>query len=261
MKKKLIVILGFGLVLVIVAAVVLPLVFIDPLIKTAVEKAGPMVAKVETRLDGANVSLLSGKGTLKGLFVGNPAGFKSPFSVKAGEVTLAVNPGSLLADKVVVREIRLINPEVAFEGGPMNNNFSKILDNVTAFTGGASTNATTDPGPGKKLQVDELVVSGAKVTATTQLSSGRPVTLELPEIRLAGLGTGPEGITAGDLMAVLLKELSNRAMTAMGTELTKLGSAVVDQARQEATKSIEGATRDAQKKLEGILADPFKKRN
>lgn len=249
MKRKLI-LTGVVLVLLVTAAVViLPLVFIDPLIKAAIEKTSPVVAKVETKLDRADVSILSGKGTLKGLVVGNPDGFKTPYCLKASEITLAVNPGSLMSDKVVIRQIRLISPEIAFEGGLKENNLTKIHDNVLAFTGGFSTNASD---PSKKLQVDEFVVSGAKVTATTFLAGGQPVVLNLPDIRLTGLGTGPEGITAGNLMAVLLNEISSQTMAAIGPELSRLGASVVNTA-------VDNAVKDAQKKLGGLLADPFKK--
>ena len=47
--------------------------------------------------------------------------------------------------------------------------------------------------------MDEFTIAGARVTASTVLSSNQPVTLTLRDIHLTGLGTGPEGITAADL--------------------------------------------------------------
>jgi hypothetical protein len=47
--------------------------------------------------------------------------------------------------------------------------------------------------------VDEFTIAGARVTASTVLSSNQSVTLTLRDIHLTGLGTGPEGITAADL--------------------------------------------------------------
>ena len=48
-------------------------------------------------------------------------------------------------------------------------------------------------------QVDEFVISGAKLNVTASVLGGSSVTLPLPEIRLANLGQNPEGITAAEL--------------------------------------------------------------
>ena len=46
-------------------------------VKSAVETFGPDITQTEVRLEGANISPLNGTGVLKGLFIGNPKGFKS----------------------------------------------------------------------------------------------------------------------------------------------------------------------------------------
>ena len=245
MKKRLIWIVVAVLIVLVVLAVALPLIFIDPLVKKGVETVGPKVAKVAMKLEGAHISLFSGKGTLRGLFVGNPEGYKEPSAFTAGEITVAVQPSSLFSDKLIVRTVRIINPDITFEGGPKNNNFTKILENVQAFSGSGGTNdaKASSGGPSKKLQVDELTITGAKVNATTELSGGQPVTLTLPDIHLTALGTGPEGITASDLAAVLLKEVSGQTVAAMGQAISKLGAEAVNSAGKAANEAV-GKTAD-----------------
>ena len=71
---------------------------------------------------------------------------------------------------VIGRRGRVDAAEVTYEGGLGGNNLSKILDNVNAAAGGTKTddpNAPKDKKPGKKLQVDEFVVTGAKVKVVT----------------------------------------------------------------------------------------------
>ena len=255
MKKKLLIVLAMLFVVILAAVVILPLVYLDPLVVAGVARVGPAVAKVDTKLDSASISLLSGRGTLKGFFMGNPPGYQSPFSMKAGEITMAIQPKSLLADKVVVEEFHVFNPEIAMEGGLTDNNFTRIMANVQAFTG---TNQTTaDDSSTKKLQVNSIVISGAKVTATTVLAGGKPLTLTLPDIKLSNLGTGPEGITAAELSAAIFKELSDKTLGSLRENALKLGAAAVttalDQAGDEARKAAGKAVGDATKGLGDLL--------
>ena len=69
------------------------------------------------------------------MFVGNPEGYQTPSAIKLGDIALAVEPGSLLSDTLVVDEINIQAPEITFEGTLSGNNLSKILQNLEAATG------------------------------------------------------------------------------------------------------------------------------
>ena len=68
--------------------------------------------KVQVKLDSVNLSLLSGSGKVQGLIVGNPEGFKTPQAISVGAASLALQPASLLADKIVVESINVQAPEI-----------------------------------------------------------------------------------------------------------------------------------------------------
>src|SRR5262249_54056693 len=135
--------------------------FLDAAIKRGVETVGPMVAKVPIKLDGVNLSLLSGAGKVKGLVVGNPGGCKTPSAILTGVASLALQPGALFSDKVVIRSVNVQAPEITFETDLRANNLSKILANVQATTGGDTTTKPNEPAPkteskaSRKLQVDD----------------------------------------------------------------------------------------------------------
>jgi hypothetical protein len=64
----------------------------------------------------------------------------------------------------------------------------KIERNLNDYTGGSST-APRSPAPfsspakaARKLQVNELVITGAKLQVNTSLSAGRTLTLSIPNI-------------------------------------------------------------------------------
>src|SRR5262245_21352420 len=137
--------------------------FLDSAIKKGVETFGPQITKVSVKLDSVSLSLLSGSGKIQGLVVGNPEGFKTPSAISVGTASLALQPRSLLSDKIVVKSIILKAPEITFETDLKNVNLKKILANVEEAAGGAKETKEKEAKPGKKLEVDEFKITGGKV--------------------------------------------------------------------------------------------------
>src|SRR5437762_7984223 len=103
-------------ILAIIAAVAVHF-FLDGIVKREVETIGPRLTKVEVKLTRMNLSLLSGAGSLKGLVVGNPEGFKSPSAIRVEMASVGVEPKSILSDKIIVHSITLQAPEITYELG------------------------------------------------------------------------------------------------------------------------------------------------
>ena len=92
MKKVLLI--GGGVAAVAIVGVIAVAVFVlsslDGLIKEAIETHGSEITKVEVTLADVNIDLTSGKGTLSGFTVGNPAGFKTPSAFKLGAISITL---------------------------------------------------------------------------------------------------------------------------------------------------------------------------
>ena len=97
--------------------------------------------------------------------------------------------------------------------------------------------------------MDEFIITGAKVHINASLlGSG---TLDLPEIRLTDLGTGPEGITPAELSKKVLTVVLNETTKAIAANVGKLG---------EAGKALGTGTIDQLKKGGSGIGDLFKKK-
>jgi uncharacterized protein involved in outer membrane biogenesis len=222
---------------------------------------------VPVKLDRANISVFTGSGELKGFVLGNPEGFKSPEAIKVGTMSLSISPMSVLGDKVVIRSIKVLGPEISYETDLKSSNLGKILDNMggdkptgekppgdkppTEKPPGEKPPTETKPTSGdkgaqKKLQVDEFIISGAKVHASAPIIGAYVVSV--PEIKLTNLGQGPDGITAA--------ELGKRVMSALLEATTK---AVTDGATKGG-KSLEGVGASATDALKKGVGDMFKKK-
>jgi uncharacterized protein involved in outer membrane biogenesis len=248
MKKIIVRILVVAVVLILALFIVAGM-FLDSIIKKGVETAGPAITKTDVRLDGVSLSVFSGKGTIKGLFVGNPAGYKTASAIQVGEATVRVKPGSLMSNKIVVESVSVVAPDITIEGGLKDNNLTKILENVQSFSG-ATTN-TTQTGaqkPTKKIQVNDLLITGGRVNVSLGLLAGKSVTVPLPEIHLTDLGKNSDGITPAELAQTVMKNIIEGALSGATKAVSNIGGGVTD-----AAKSLgEGAKGGAEKITKGI---------
>jgi uncharacterized protein involved in outer membrane biogenesis len=195
--------------------------FLGPIVKTGMETVGPKITQVSIKVDAVNLSLLTGSAEVKNLAVGNPEGYKAPLAIHVGTAAVGVNPLSVLSDKIIIRSVRVEAPEITFEGNPFSgNNLNTILKNVNAATksgGPAATNTTarTAQKPAKKLEVDDFLITGAKVNFNG-------VMLPLPDIHLTNLGKGSDGITPAELTRRVLDALTTATVKAVANTATEV---------------------------------------
>jgi hypothetical protein len=237
MKKNLVRI-AIGLVVLLVVAVVVVGLSLDGIVKRGVETFGPKFTKVDVKLEKVALSICSGSGSISGLVVGNPEGFKTQQAISVGTASLSLSPGSLLSSKIVIKSVKVEAPEITLEIGNGGSNLKKILANLDEATGGGSAaNSAAKPadaGSGKKLEVDDFLITGAKLhLSITGLGSS---TVPLPEIHLTGLGTGDAGITPAELTKEIfaaIEQSAAKAATESASGITKgLGKGVNDAAGQ-----------------------------
>ena len=251
MKKVLIAVA----VVVVIAVVALLLVGsnLGRIVKAGIEQFGPKFTGTSVTVDSVDLSPTSGSGAVKGLVVGNPEGYKTPFAIRLGKASLAVDPSTVLKDKVVIKSIQVTDPEINIEGGLSDNNLKKIMANLDSFTAGEKGQpaATDNGGKGKKLEVDDFVLSGAKVNVKFAMLGGGGPTLTLPDIHLTNLGTGPDGITPGALTKEVIGEITSKTISAVAAQVGNLGKGAVD-----AAKNVGSGASDSVKKL----GDMFKKK-
>ena len=251
--KKIIVRLLILLVILLVLAVVAVHLFLDSAVKKAVEVVGPEIMKVQVKLDSVNIVLLSGSGKIKGLVVGNPEGYKTPQAIRVGAASLALQPASLLSDKIVVESINLQAPEITFETDLRHNNLSKLIDNMGGTSEPKKEPAQpTETKPAKKLQVDDFLIQNARLHVSVTTLGSKSATVPLPEIHLKDLGKGPDGITPAELTKRVLTELEASASKAAAKTIEDLSKGAVYLGGEAATNVLDKATHS--------VGDLFKKK-
>jgi hypothetical protein len=204
---------------------------LDKLAKYGIEQGTPPVVKTSVSVEQVKLSPFAGSGVIEGFKIGNPEGFKGAHALRIGRMEVAVDTNSVRNDKIVIQHIRIIDPEINLEGGLGGTNLKHIADNAKNFVsqqtaaagnGAPAPEAATQPGQPVKLQVNELLITGVKLSASVAgLVPGAESRMTLPDIRLTNLGSGPDGITPAELTALVLRELNTEAVKASASGALK----------------------------------------
>jgi uncharacterized protein involved in outer membrane biogenesis len=217
---KRILLIGIGALVVIIAAVAAFVFFgLGSALKTAIESIGSDATKTTVTLNEADVSVTSAKGTLRGLVVGNPSGFSTPHAFRFDETSVTIDPSSITADTIVIKEIVVLAPEVTYEIGDSGNNIDAIRNNVDAYAkadaGGGSAGA--EAGGGKKLIIENLYIRGGKVAVSAKQLQGQSLGAGLPEIHMTDIGKDRGGATPAEVVEEVMASLANSVEGAVGS--------------------------------------------
>ncbi|HVE40971.1 MAG TPA: hypothetical protein VNM14_13840 [Planctomycetota bacterium] len=208
MKKKILITVGILVVIPILLAAGAVL-FIDPIVRAAVEKGAASALKVPVHLDRASIRW-SGRATLGKFDVGNPHGFTEQRALAFDQVDVAVGPGDLLKHVVHIGEVTILKPEVVLEFMGTKNNLSALMDNLSA--GRTAPGAETSSG--KKFLIHKLRIQEGKVSFKSDLLSGGARSVTLPPLQLENIGTAEGGATLREILQTVLQSLTSAALKA-----------------------------------------------
>ena len=219
-------------------------------IKTAVEKFGPEITQTPVRLDEVDLSILSGNGTLTGLYVGNPDGYKSENIFALGQIEVDIDTSSVFSDKIIINKIIIKKPEISYEKTLMSSNIKALMENIDAFTGSADENAPeleeavpAEDGSAKQVVIKQLVIEDGTVFVGLM---GAGTTVPLPRIEMNDIGEDGNNKSMPEIIDLIITEVLTSigpAIAGTGDIVGEGGKDVLEQgeaALEKATDSIKG---------------------
>ena len=214
--------IGIALVLILAAILYASL---NSMLQKGIEMVAPKVTGTAVTVEAVSVSPMSGQGSIRGLVVRNPSGFRTESAFRLAETRIRLVPMSLFSDKVLIREIVIDGPAITYESGSPDSNLGRIQKNAEAFGGAAHPPSSKSASRVKdelRFEITRLILRNAHVSIVSGMTGGKPVELVLPEVRLENLGKGTKGVTAGEavskLLAALTIEVTRRAVSAPGLD-------------------------------------------
>ncbi|MFL5359520.1 MAG: AsmA family protein [Myxococcales bacterium] len=202
----------FGLVGLVVLAVLGVYFSLNRIVKHEVETQGTASLRLATALDAARLSLFGGKVGLHGLGIASPNGFSAPRMLELGAVDVAVEYKQLREQPIHVASLRLDKAKLVVEQSNGTFNFRKAMELQPQKP------PSKDP---MKLVIDEVRVDGAQVILRPGLP-GIPseITVPIPALTMKGVGQGKGANNGAAIKDVAMQIIS--AMAAKASESDKV---------------------------------------
>lgn len=172
-------------VILVTVAVISISLFADKALKLAIESAGTKALNVGVTVSNVDLSILGGRLGFQGLVIDNPPGYQHERLLELSGAKIAVETRSLLSHVVNIKDIRLDGVNVALEQrGISSNNLQDVMKSLPA------KNKQTSEPDGKKLHIDSLEITNAKVNVKLLPVPGKAdtLTLTLAPIKMTDLG-------------------------------------------------------------------------
>lgn len=210
--KRKIAVVAAAVVLVLCAGILVLLTNLDWIVKNAIERYGSQATGTAVRVRSVSLEPAKGKGTITGLTVANPSGFQAPHILALGSVSIRIEPRSVTTDVVVIDDIRIAAPLVAYE---MNENGIANADvlkkNLGAGQGTAPARGEGKGGKDKRLRIRHLVVENARAEVRIAGLDSRTRTVALSRIELKDIGGkngAPPDAVARQIVSAILSEVT-----------------------------------------------------
>ena len=186
---------------------------LDVIVKMALERYGPDVLGAKVKVADVQLSARDGRGSLKGLEIGNPGGFSAGRAARFGEIRIALDPLTLTDDVIFIHEITVDSPAITYEKSGRATNLEAIQKNIERYVQGRA-GPEGRPGEGKRavrrFVIGRLAIRGAKVTMTNPALKGQGLTFDLPDIELRDVGKRQNGLRASEVADIVAKTLLSR---------------------------------------------------
>jgi hypothetical protein len=230
---------------------------LDGIVKSAIEKYGSEATQAKVSLKSVELSLTEGRGSLKGLVVGNPKGFSTPEAMSLGDISVSLDIGSVKSNPIVIKQVLIEQPAITYEYAGGGSNLQAIQKNVQAYAAsfgsggkaGSGSAPAGDKGEEKKVVIQDLLISGGKIGISAAALQGRSLSSTLPTIHLKDIGKDKGGASPAEVAQKIIGTISAEASQIAAGDLQKqLGSLLKDGAGGAA-----GAAGGAADKLKNLF--------
>jgi hypothetical protein len=208
---------------------------LDFVVKSTIERFGPDMLGATVSVRGVEISAADGRGTLRGIEIGNPPGYSSPRALRAGSIAVGLDPASIGRDIVVIHDIRVDAAEISYELKGRTNNLETISRNIAAYLKRAqgepeARDGSAKKAPGRRYVIGRITLRGTKVTMTNPLLRGGGITFQLSDVELRDVGKRSGGVTAAEAAALVTNAI-----------LAKIAQNVLTNAEALRKGGVEGA--------------------
>ena len=223
-KKKGILITLLILVILISTVIVFTLFNLNFIVKTAIEKYGSQATQTAVRVQGVQISLKNGSGSIKGLTVANPKGFETPYAFSLGEIGVYIDLKSLTGDEIGIDGIVVNAPKIFVEiNEDKKNNLNELKKNLLS-TDSQPAKSTTSGKESKEtmLFIRHIIFSKGQIDAKV-IPMNKEYQLKMPSVEMWNLRGTPKQIAFQVINRLTNKALAEVKKKGIGQVTDKIG--------------------------------------
>ena len=178
---------------------------LDGIVKKSIQSFGSDATKTEVSVADVKLKLESGQATIRGLKVGNPAGFTDTNIFELGDISTKIDTSTIRQNPIVIDEVIISAPAVFYEINKSGASNVDILKKNLA--GGGSSAGSSEASKPLKMIIRKLVVEGSKAKVRIAALGNAEQTVNLPRIQLTDIGKKSGGATAAEVARILSSKL------------------------------------------------------
>ena len=178
---------------------------LDGNVKKSIQSFGSDATKTEVSVADVKLKLESGQATIRGLKVGNPAGFTDTNIFELGDISTKIDISTVRQNPIVIDEVIISAPAVFYEINKSGASNVDILKKNLA--GGGSSAGSSEASKPLKMIIRKLVVEGSKAKVRIAALGNAEQTVNLPRIQLTDIGKKSGGATAAEVARILSSKL------------------------------------------------------
>jgi len=178
---------------------------LDGIVKKSIQSFGSEAMKTEVSVADVKLKLESGQATIRGLKVGNPAGFTDTNIFELGDISTKIDVSTIRQNPIVIDEVIISAPAVFYEINKSGaSNVDILKKNLADGGSGAGSSEKIEP---LKMIIRKLVVEGSKAKVRIAVLGNAEQTVRLPRIQLTDIGKKSGGATAAEVAQILSSKL------------------------------------------------------
>ena len=195
--------------------------YLDSAVKNGIETIGPKIMGTTVTVEKVSISVISGRGRVNGLVIGNPKGFDTDSSYRLANTRVKVDLPSVLSGKLIIEEIVLESPEITYEGSSSGSNLARIRKNAKAFNrthGSKKTKGTDSQDNGVRpllVQINHFIVKDPSLNYSPSLFGGRALTFQLDDLHLRNIGKKSGGVTFDEATSQVLAGMNRPILSSI----------------------------------------------
>ncbi len=222
MKKALVA--GAGAVVLIAILVFVLASNLNAIVAKAIEKYGSQTTQTTVEVSGVDIALREGRGTIRGLSVASPEGYRARTAFALEDITIDIDIKSVREDPIVIEEIRIAGPVVHAElTGTGASNVDELRKRTQASAAQARRGGDRQaPAKAKRIRIERIVFQEGRIELDASALDLGERTVALPALSLADIG-GRDGAPPEAIAAAVAAAAAEKAASAIArSEIDRL---------------------------------------